>query len=118
MVNFPFGKTLVKSFRVKMKNRCIVRVSTSYWNDSRGIYSKKALTILRRQSVGYACLLEDAVNIGADEAFKMIINLEKCEDGVYEVLMVDGITDYETGYVEDWSYELVPYAPSETERIP
>lgn len=92
----------------------VVRVKTTYWSDNRGMYSKKAVTYLKRKSGDYNPLLEDCSAMGAMDTFPLILNLDQCEDGLYSVIgswinttSWDGDPD---GYYE---YELIPYVEEE-----
>ena len=78
---------------LEQENRCVVKISTSYWHDKNGIYSKKSLRFLRRKCKGHNWISEDASMIGADEIFPRIVNLNDCEDGIYDVIIVnDGLS--------------------------
>ncbi len=89
-------------------SRCTVRVKTTVWADKRGLHTKKSLTFLRRQCEGFNVLAEDASAIGAEEVFPRILNLGEVEDGIYEVVVCNESHDYETGYVDDYDYRLMP----------
>ena len=66
--------------------------------------------ILRKRSDSEAAWSweEDISGAGPDLAYKQITNLDKCEDGVYELAVTNISRDWETGYVDDYDYELVP----------
>ena len=91
----------------KQNNRCVVQVKTTMWADKRGLHTKKSLTFLRRQCEGFNVLEEDSGMVGADEVLPRILNLDQCEDGIYEVVMCNESHDWETGYVDDYDYRLV-----------
>lgn len=88
-------------------SRCVVRVTTTAWADKRGLHEKKSLMFLRRQCKGLNVLEEDASAIGAENVLPRILNLDECEDGVYDVVVCNERCDYETGYVGDYDYRLV-----------
>ncbi len=94
----------------------IVRLSTSWWNNNRGLFMKRSLTYLKRKSSGYNIFDEDSVEIGASEVFPRITNLNDCEDGVYKVNICNVSIDYETGAVDDYDYILVPWTNPPTEQ--
>ena len=88
-------------------HRTVVRLSTSWWSDNRGLYQRKSLTYLKRKSSGFNCLEEEINNIGAVDAQEYILNFDKCEDGVYEVVANYGTDEF--GHVDEVDYTLVPY---------
>ena len=61
-------------------------------------------------SFEYQVLEENAANIGAKGVLEKIVNLAECEDGLYEVVTCNPSTDWETGYIDDYDYELVPFS--------
>jgi len=87
-------------------SRCVVRVTTTTWADKRGLHQKKSLLFLRRQCEGFNVLEEDVSVIGAEDVLPRILNLDKCEDGIYKVVTCNISRDYETGYVDDYDYRL------------
>lgn len=89
--------------------RCVVRLKTSYWQDKKGIYIKRGLSFLRRKSAGYDLLQEDSIDLGVEEVITKIINFNECEDGIYEVGIINKSRDWESGYVEDYDYQLYPF---------
>ena len=95
------------------KDAClsIVRVKTSWWNDNRGLHSRKDILTMKSLSKGYQILEEDAKNIGAPQVVERIVNLDECEDGLYEVIIVNEGYDWETGCLDDYDYKLVPHKP-------
>ncbi len=96
------------------QGRCIVRLSTSCWNDKNGIYVTKRLTYLKRKCRGYNDLAEECDNIGdADDVMGRVVNLYECEDGVYHVIVCNIRYDWESGYVDDYDFKLLPYEEEE-----
>ena len=93
----------------------VVRLARSSWADRRGLHQKCSLMIMRRHTTEDADWFEEDVScVGADEVFSRIINVHKCVEGkLYRVLMCNESRDWETGYVEDWDYQLIPYDPTE-----
>lgn len=89
-------------------SRCVVRVTTTAWADKRGLHTKKSLTFLRRRCDGFNVLSEDASAIGAGYVLPRILNLGEVADGIYEVVTCNEQHDWETGYVDDYDYRLVP----------
>lgn len=96
------------------EHRTVVRLRTSVWHDRKGVHIRRSLTYLRKQCSGCNVLEEDVSNIGAEDAVRQIINLDACKDGIYRVVMCNMTRDYETGYVDGYDLELVPFSPQET----
>jgi len=86
----------------------IVKLRTTMWGDRRGIYLKKSITFLKRQSVDIYFLEDDIEGMGADEVLIRILNLNECDDGIYELVVCNVSHDWETGYVDDYDYRLKP----------
>lgn len=38
-----------------------------------------------------------------------ITNLDKCKDGIYKIQICNPRTDWETGYIDEYDYKLVPF---------
>jgi hypothetical protein len=94
----------------RLESKCVIRITTSAWSDKRGLNVKKCLSYLRRKTTGYYNIMEeDCQQIGDREVLDRIINLYSVEDGVYEVIPCDEYRDWESGYIEDYNYKLVPY---------
>jgi len=94
----------------KEKNIVICRLNTNSYISSRNkIILKKEITYLKKLSKGYNFLMEDIGNIGAEDVISRIINLNTCKDGVYELIIVNESRDWETGYIDDYDYKLIPY---------
>lgn len=102
----------------KQENRCFVRLRTTMWADKTGVYTKKSLTYLRRLCVGYNLLAEDVTQISADKIIPNIVDLYKCKDGIYEVVSCNESRDFETGYIDDYDYKLIPFAAGKVGTMP
>lgn len=91
-----------------MKN--IVRIRTSCFSTKNGVRICKDIYTLKRKSNGYDLLGEEISAMGADYFYseKRIINLDECEDGIYELGVVNESRDWETGIIDDWDLELFP----------
>lgn len=87
----------------------VVRLSRSMWHDKDGAYSRTTIRYMKRHTRGYNVFDEDCKNIGAQDVIPRIVNLDDCEDGVYQLIMCDERKDWETGYVEDWDYKLIAF---------
>ena len=92
---------------------CVVRLATSSWSDRRGLHTKRSLLWLRRLSTGFNVMEEEADCAGADLTVARILNLDDCADGIYRVVTCNERRDWETGYVDDYDYRLVPFEGKE-----
>jgi hypothetical protein len=105
--------SIQKSIQEEKPPAEIVRLETSYWMDKRrkGIHEKRSLLFMKRLSkISFNVLEEDTNNAGAEEIIPRILNLNECEDGLYQVVLCNPIYDWETGHLEDYDYKLVPYS--------
>ena len=92
--------------------RCVVRLRRTAWHDARGCHLRTDLTFLKRHCAGYNILYEDAQNMGMDEVAKHLTGLNTLRDGIYKVVICNAKPDWETGYVEEYDYRLVPFDPT------
>ena len=90
------------------EDRCIVKLKTTVWADRGGLHQKKSLIYLKRQCKGFNILSEDVAQIGAKEVAAQIVNLDECKDGIYEVRACNQSVDWESGYVDNYDYKLIP----------
>jgi len=86
----------------------IVRLVTSAWKDNRGLHFKRDILSVKRKSKGHQILDHDSDMIGADEVIRHIVNLHECRDGIYEVVTCNERKDWESGYIEEYDYKLIP----------
>jgi len=91
------------------ETKTIVRLTTSQYSDKNGVYLKKSLRYLKRKCKGHNCMQHDCEMIDTENVVSRIVNLYNVDDGIYEVVMINPTTDWETGYIDDWDYELVEY---------
>lgn len=77
---------LTPSKNTENEHRVIVRISTSYWSDNNGIYSRKSIKKLKRKSFGYDPLGEEIFASGAEDTWKTFLNLDGLNDGIYEMI--------------------------------
>ena len=89
--------------------RVVVRLSTNMWTSGSAHIMSRTIRVLRRKSTGPDIFTEDIDNTGIDQVFPRILNLDTCEDGVYEMRLVNPSHDWESGSVDDWDYQLIPY---------
>jgi hypothetical protein len=94
-------------------NICIVRLRTSIWEDNRGVHCKKDLIPMKKLSSGYQLLEEDVANGGAEDVWMRTVNTDICQDGIYTFTTCNEHKDWETGYIDDYDYRLVPYQKEE-----
>jgi len=88
-------------------NRVVVRIRTTAFKTRRGAAIRKDIYVLQKQCCGFNFFEEEIDMIGMEDVVKRIVNLNQCEDGVYEVLTCNEKKDWETGCVEDYDFELV-----------
>lgn len=105
-LNLPQLETAAE--KQKTRNMCIVRLRTEIWADKRGMHTKKSLVFMRKQCQGFNILEEDITADGAQDVMPRIINLEDCEDGLYEAVACNESTDWESGHIDSYDYKLVP----------
>lgn len=94
----------------KPKNVCVVKLTTTTWADKRGLHIKKSLAYLRRKCAGYNAIEEEVSATGADDTARIILNLDECEDGVYEVVVCNETHDWESGHIDSYDLKLIPFA--------
>lgn len=99
----------------KRPTNCVVRVTTAYWFDGRGLHTKKTVRCMRRSS-DIDTLSEDAEGFEARSMLERIEDLYDLPDGLYRLVRTNVYTDRETGYVEDWDYRLIPYRKEQHEN--
>ena len=120
MPNRPTQKEIARSGSVTMydifssksvqnANLVVGRISTSYWRNSRGIHSKRSFTYLKRHSKGSNIVAEDALEVGAETTVETILNFHQVPDGIYYVIVRDQHRDPESGAIDEYNLELVPY---------
>jgi hypothetical protein len=81
----------------------------------RGLHIKKSLAFLRRKCAGFNVLEEEADAIGAKDTARIIINLDECADGIYEVVVCNESHDFESGHVDGYDLKLFPFAAPNVE---
>jgi len=104
---------ILETLQEQPEDRCIVRISTSSWRDKRGIHTRKDINYLRKRCLRYNILEEDANQADVGDIADRILNLYEVEDGIYEVITCNESRDYETGYIDDYDYKLIPYEEEE-----
>lgn len=87
----------------------IVRLTTTYWNNNKGLYQRKNINFLKRKCKGFNFIEEDCGMTGAAEVIDRIINLNKCDDGIYKVIICNERKDWESGVIDDYDYQLVKF---------
>jgi hypothetical protein len=106
-------ENIFKEFEIDQKEDesiVICRLRTSYWiSSNKKLVLKKEISFLKKLGKGNNFVLEDVYNGSAEDVIPRIINLNGCEDGMYELIITNVLTDWETGYVDDYDYKLIPY---------
>lgn len=92
----------------KQKNICVVRVQTEGYKKGDTYFYGKSVRVLKRKTT-FDLIHEEVSNIGVIDGLENIINLVNISDGLYEVVVAHESYDCETGYLDDWSFKLVPY---------
>jgi hypothetical protein len=96
------------------KPKTVVRVTTSAYKTQRGFAWRREVSYQRRLCQGFNVIEDDIGMTGADQVWERIINLFEVKDGLYNLVLCNISTDWETGHVEDWDYQLLPYTPPPT----
>lgn len=93
---------LWKMYDKRNESHFFIKVSICHWNDKNGLHMRKDIRVLSRKSGrGWVSWFdEDCSNSGADLMYK---NFKDLEEGTYKV-KIQEYRDWETGYVDDWSY--------------
>lgn len=91
------------------ESRCVVKLVTTEWADHRGLHVKRSLLYQKRKSCGVNFLDEDVSAAGSKDVIATIVDLESKPDGLYEVRMTNISRDWETGYIDGFDYELIPF---------
>ncbi len=100
---------------IKIENKdeslLIVRLSTSCWSDKDGLYLRKNIKFLKRKCKNFNILENDCDYVGAVEVFPRIVNLDKCEDGIYQVITCNEHgSDWEIPHIiDEYDYKLISY---------
>lgn len=98
-----------KTAEETIKAFCVVKLATTTWADNRGLHTKKSITFLRRKCAGFNVLEEEAGAVGAVDAVNSILNLDECEDGIYEVIVCNETHNWESGHVDGYDLKLIPF---------
>lgn len=93
---------------MKEEHRCVVRLSTSIWQDKSGVHIKRTLRTLKRLSTGYDILKEDSIQGGANAVIPLICNLDACKDGIYQLTYL-GSLDTDLCTYDIYGYKLIPF---------
>ncbi len=100
-------KVKMKDEPIKVEHLTVVRLSSSCWYDKNGIYYKRALKFLRKKCKGLNVIYDECGAIDVDDIYSIILNINECDDGIYEVVVCDEMRDWETGYIDNWNYKLI-----------
>lgn len=94
------------------RTQIVVRLRRSFWHDNDGAYQRTSLRYLKKSTKGFNVFDDDCSMVGAEDVISKIVNLEKCEDGIYQLTTCNAHRDWETGHIEDWDYQLLPFSPN------
>jgi len=94
------------------RTQIVVRLRRSFWHDNDGAYQRTSLRYLKKHTKGFNVFDDDCSMVGAEDVIQRIVNLERCEDGIYQLTTCNAHRDWETGHVEDWDYQLLPFSPN------
>lgn len=87
---------------------CIVRIKTTTWFDKSGLHVRKDIRTMKRLSQGFDFFTDECQQIGAEDALSMLTNLDKCEDGLYHVVIINEQRDWESGHIDSYEFKLIP----------
>lgn len=83
----------------------VYRLQTYHYKKGKSLCYEKRLTYVRKLSRGHDPLDEDFSYMGEIN----LINLDECTDGLYSINCCNFSHDYESGYIDGWDLQLVPY---------
>jgi hypothetical protein len=87
---------------------CVVRVGTeAFKRGDTYFYGRTIRVIKKKTDVDY--LHDDCQQVGTQEAIENILNIHTVEDGIHQLVMCNVSKDWETGYVDDFNFKLVPF---------
>lgn len=98
------------------RTQIVVRLRRSYWHDNDGAYQRTSLRYLKRHTKGFNVFDDDCSMVGAEDVIPKIVNLAKCKDGIYQLVICNAHRDWETGHVEDCDYQLLPFSPNVSDQ--
>ena len=94
--------------------RCVVRVQEEAYLRGNTYFYGKSLRVVKRLTT-FNIIAEEAQNVGMDEAMRNILNVFDVDNGLYEIVVTNQSYDIESGYLDDWSWKLIPYEESQNE---
>ena len=101
--------TLASISQEKREDRCVVRLTTSFFKSGSRVVMQKSLNVLKKMSVGFNIMDEDVSMSGVEDFFDNLTNINDCPDGIYLVSTCNESTDWESGFLDDYDYVLIPY---------
>lgn len=93
----------------KEMNSTVVRRKTTTWSDKSGHHVKITLYVMKSLSEGFLVIEDDVKQIGYAEVWPRVVNLLEVQDGLYQLIIVNESRDFESGYIEDYKFKLIPY---------
>ena len=89
--------------------KTVIRLSTEFYQSGSKYIIKKVITPLKRKSSGYNLVVDGSYDVGVEEVLSNIINIDDCDDGIYEVVTTNISRDFWTGEIDDYQYKLIEY---------
>ena len=96
------------------EDKTVVRLKTEVYTSGNRLVIKRTLSNLKRKSTGFNLLEDEISQAGAEDVYHSIVNLNESEDGIYELVMCNLTTDWETGHVDGWKLKLIPFKECST----
>jgi hypothetical protein len=95
-------------------SRLVVRLKTNSYQVTRGVERigfkiSKEIIILKKKSVNYDWISD----VWEDDGDFNVINLNDCEDGIYQIVACNFKTDGD-GNIDDYDLKLIPYKEDRT----
>ncbi|ANA49309.1 hypothetical protein PMW_184 [Pseudomonas phage phiPMW] len=87
---------------------CVVRVGTAGYRRGDTYFIGRTLRTLKSKTT-WDYLADEEQAVGVEDGLMNITNLDRVEDGLYDIVMTNIDRDYESGYIDGWSYTLYPH---------
>lgn len=87
---------------------CVVKLEVEAYKRGDKYFFGKSLRVVKTKST-FDLLAEEVSNVGIVDALEYILNLDKCDAGLYYLTTCNISRDWETGCVDGWNLKLIPY---------